>query len=37
MTEKPLDNCVSPAKGPILAPAAEAPPQVYQVWKPEQA
>jgi hypothetical protein len=24
MTEKPLDKCVSPAKGPILAPAAEA-------------
>ena len=22
MTEKPLDNCVSPAKGPILTPAA---------------
>jgi hypothetical protein len=24
MTEKPLDKCVSAAKGPILAPAAEA-------------
>ena len=24
MTEKPLDKCVSPAKGPIPAPAAEA-------------
>ncbi len=24
MTEKALDKCVSPAKGPILAPAAEA-------------
>jgi peroxiredoxin (alkyl hydroperoxide reductase subunit C) len=24
VTEKPLDNCVSPAKGPILAPAAAA-------------
>jgi len=24
MTEKPLDKCVSPAKGPILAPAAQA-------------
>jgi hypothetical protein len=24
MTEKPLDKCVSPAKGPILPPAPEA-------------
>jgi peroxiredoxin (alkyl hydroperoxide reductase subunit C) len=24
MPEKPKDGCVSPAKGPILAPAAEA-------------
>lgn len=24
MTEKPLDKCVSPAKGPILPPAAES-------------
>jgi peroxiredoxin (alkyl hydroperoxide reductase subunit C) len=24
MTEKPMDKCVSPAKGPILAPAGEA-------------
>jgi hypothetical protein len=23
VTEKPLDKCVTPAKGPILAPAAE--------------
>jgi hypothetical protein len=29
MTEKPLDNCVSPAKGPILALAAEAGPTVH--------
>jgi peroxiredoxin (alkyl hydroperoxide reductase subunit C) len=28
VTEKPLDKCVSPAKGPILAPAAEASPTV---------
>jgi AhpC/TSA family len=30
MTDKTLDKCVTPAKGPIPAPAAEAAPTPYQ-------
>jgi hypothetical protein len=30
VTEKALDKCVSPAKGPILAPAAEAGSSAHQ-------
>ena len=30
MTEKPLDKCVSPAKGPILPQAAEAASTTHQ-------
>jgi hypothetical protein len=34
VTEKPLDKCVSPAKGPILAPEAEQGP-ITQIPKEE--
>jgi hypothetical protein len=36
MTEKPMDKCVSAAKGPIPAPAAPASPTTHQLPAQEE-